>query len=235
MKRIYLVCLVLLVTVSLVLAADFWNSKPYSKWSQSDATRLLTNSPWAKATTMRTARMAAGRRASVPAVADAEVEPAIQYVVSIRSATPVRQANVRMAAIARKFDKMDEASKKEFDERWNKYLATNFPDTIVIAVNYESNVPDVDRQLAGYFQAQTLETIKPTTALVLSGGTRLEPTAFASGAHEMQIGFPRPKDLAPDAWFSVEFKHPDVADQPARVINSKFSLKEMVFNGAPAY
>ncbi len=68
----------------------------------------------------------------------------------------------------------------------------------------------------------------------MPNGTRVEPTAFAAGGHEMQIAFPRP-ELAPDASFTVEFKHPDVRDQPSRRISSKFSLKEMTFNGAPSY
>ncbi len=233
MKRTLPICLIVVTFIAAAFAADFWGSKPYTKWSQADATRLLTNSPWAKTTTMRTGTMSG--RGGVQNVAEAQDAPMIQYAVSIRSAEPVRQANARMAAITRKYDKMDEAAKKEFDDKWNKYLETKFPETVVIAVNYESNVPDTDRQLTNYFQAQTLETIKSTTALILPDGTRVEPTAFASGPHEMQIAFPRPKDLAPTASFSIEFKHPDLPDQPSRRISSKFSLKDMVFNGAPAY
>lgn len=233
MKRILAIGFVVIALVVAAVAADFWSTKPYTKWSQADATRLLTNSPWAKTTTMRTGIVSG--RGGVQNVADAQVEPTIQYAISIRSAEPIREANARMAYITRKYDKMDDAAKKEFDDKWNKYLETKFPDTLVIAVNYESNVPDTDRQLTNYFQAQTLETIKSTTALILADGTRVEPTAFASGPHEMQIAFPRPKDLAPNTSFSVEFKHPDVPDQPSRRINAKFSLKEMLFNGAPAY
>lgn len=233
MKRILSVGIVVIAVIAAAVAADFWSTKPYTKWSQGDATRLLTNSPWAKTTTMRTGTVSG--RGGVQNVAESEAAPVIQYAVSIRSAEPVRQANARMAAITRKYDKMDDAAKKEFDDKWNKYLAIKFPDTLVIAVNYESNVPDTDRQLINYFQAQTLDTMKPTTLLLLPDGKRVEPTAFASGPHEMQIAFPRPKDLASNASFSIEFRHPDVPDQPSRRIGAKFSLKEMVFNGAPAY
>ncbi len=233
MKRILSVCCIVLTLIAVAVAADFWSSKPYTKWSQADATRLLTNSPWAKTTAMRTGTVSG--RGGIQNIAESQDAPLIQYAVSIRSAEPVRQANARMAYITRKYDKMDDAAKKEFDDKWNKYLATKFPDTLVIAVNYESNVPDTDRQLTNYFQAQTLETIKATTGLILPDGTRVEPTAFASGGHELQIAFPRPKDLAPNASFTVEFKHPDLPDQPSRRISSKFSLKDMLFNGAPAY
>ena len=233
MKRTLSIGFAVVTLIAVAVAADFWSSKPYTKWSQADATRLLTNSPWAKTTTMRTGTVSG--RGGIQNVAESQDAPLIQYAVSIRSAEPVRQANARMAYITRKYDKMDEAARKEFDDKWNKYLATKFPETLVIAVNYESNVPDTDRQLTNYFQAQTLETIKSTTALILPDGTRVEPSAFASGPHELQIAFPRPKEMSPTASFSVEFKHPDLPDQPSRRISSKFSLKEMVFNGTPSY
>ena len=31
-----------------VFAADFWQSKPYTEWSEKDAQKMMTNSPWAK-------------------------------------------------------------------------------------------------------------------------------------------------------------------------------------------
>lgn len=234
MKRTSSVVVILLIAVTAAVAADFWNSKPYPKWSQGDAMRLLTNSPWAKTVTFQTGTLSGGRRGGMQNVADSDVVPMINYAISIRSAMPIRQANARLAAITRKYDKMSDGEKQEFDAKWNQYLAQQFPDSIIIAVNYESNVPDTDRQLARFFQSQTLDTMKATTALVLPDGKRVDPTAFAAGGHEMQIAFPR-SDLKPGDSFSVEFKHPDVTDQPARVINAKFQVKDMTFNGAPAY
>jgi len=234
MKRTLSVAAGVLLAVSVLLAAEFWNSKPYQKWSQGDATRLLTNSPWAKTTELRSGTLSGGRRGGMANVADSDIVPTIQYSVSIRSAMPIRQANARMAAILKKYDKMSNGEKQEFDAKWNQYLAQHFPETVVIAVNYESNVPELDRQLTRYFQSQELESMKSTTALVLPDGKRVEPTAFASGGHEMQIAFPKPELKAGDS-FSVEFKHPDVADQASRVINAKFAVKDMTFNGAPAY
>lgn len=234
MKRSLAVLFILVIAVTALFAAEFWNSKPYQKWSQADAARLLTNSPWAKTVKFETGTLSGGRRGGMQNVADSDIVPMINYAISIRSAMPVRQANARMAAITRKYDKMNEGEKQEFDAKWNQYLAQQFPDSIVIAVNYESNVPDTDRQLTRFFQNQTLETIKATTALVLPEGKRVDPIAFAAGGHEMQIAFPRP-ELKPGDSFGVEFKHPDVTDQPARVINAKFQVKDMTFNGATAY
>jgi hypothetical protein len=234
MKRVVPVVVLSLIFVNLALAADFWNSKPYSKWSNDDVERMRTDSPWAHTTTLRTGTLS-GRGSNPNAVNDSAIEPRITYAVAIRSALPVRQANVRLRALTDKYDKMDPAAKQAFDAKWNAYLDANFPDTIVIGVIYQSNVPGIDVQLSTYFQRQTLEDMKSTSALILPDGKRLPPTAFVAGAHEMQIGFPRPADLPPGSSFTIEFKHPDMPDQPSRQIASKFSLKSMLFNGAVAY
>ena len=234
MKRILSICATALISVTLALAADFWSSKPYTKWSRADSTRLLTNSPWAKTTTLRTATLTVRTR-GLQGVQDSQVEPLIQYAVSIRSAMPIRQANARMAAILKKYDKMDPAARQQFDAKWNQYLETKFPDVIVVSVNYESNDPSLDLQLLNYFQAQTSENVKSNTWLSLPDGKRVAPANFATWPHEMQFAFPRPAGLAPDSSFAIEFQHPDVANQPARRISSRFSVKEIMFNGAPSY
>jgi hypothetical protein len=234
MKRVLPVFALLLTFVTVALAAEFWLSKPYSKWSDDEVERMRTDSPWAKTTTLRTGNVGS-RGASANVVDDSVIEPRITYAVSIRSALPVRQANARMHAITEKYDKMDPAAKQAFDAKWNAYLNAKFPDTIVVGVIYQANVPNIDVQLSTYFQHQTLEEIKTTTILILPDGRRLQPLAFVAGIHEMQIGFPRPADLPPGSSFTVEFKHPDMPNQPSRQIAQKFSLKSMMFNGTPAY
>jgi hypothetical protein len=45
MKKIFSA---LLLFACCLFAADFWQSKPYTEWSEKDAQKMLTNSPWAK-------------------------------------------------------------------------------------------------------------------------------------------------------------------------------------------
>lgn len=232
MKRTLAAGALVLTFVCLAMAANFWVSKPYTQWSHSDAARMLTDSPWSKTTTLTTGTISGRSRGGPQPVNDSQEEPMVRYAVSIRSAMPVRQANVRMAALANKYDKMDAAAKQEFDDKWNKYLAATFPNNIVVAINYDSNDPDRERQLLRYFQAQTLETMKPSTWLTLPDGKKLEPLAFAVGPHEMQIAFPRPQDLAAGMSFTIDFLHPDVTDISSRRVSTKFVVKDMMFNGA---
>ena len=231
MKRASWIFAGLLVVVTAALAADFWNSKPVNKWSASEATRLLTDSPWAHMYTMRTGTRT-GR--GVPGVADAQVEPQINYTVYLRSAKPIRQAKMRMSALDKKYDKMDDASKKDFDAKWGQYVDTESPDKVLVMVAYGSNVPDTDRQLALYFQNQTLETVASTTSLTMPDGKHIEAVGYRVGqgnSREFQLEFPRPAEMPAEGSFIVEFKHPDVTDQPSRRISTKFSLRDMKYSG----
>lgn len=235
MKRGLAVCAFVSTVIALATAADFWNSKPYQKWSKGETIRVLTDSPWAKTVSLRKGTLSESPRTfgGAQGVEDSRAEVTIWYTVSIRSSLPVRQANARLAALNQKYDKMDAPAKKGFDDNWNKYLENKF-DVIVIAVSYESNDPSLQRRVAAAMQAQTLETMKPTTSLFFSDGKKLEPVGFAAGPREMQIAFPRPTGLAANSSFSFEFMHTGVANQAAQPIVTKFSLKEMNFQGEPA-
>ncbi len=233
MKRCLSALILVCVAVTALFAAEFWNSKPYTKWSETEVERMRTDSPWAKSMVLRTGTVSG--RAGLQAINDSQIEPRITYVVAIRSALPLRQANVRMRALLEKYDKMDQAARQAFDAKWNQYLDTKFPDTVVVAVTFQSNVQGTDTQLSTYFQRLTLDDVKSNAALVLPDGTRVAPTAYAAGPHEFQLGFPRPANLSPGQSFSVEFMHPDMPDQPSRHISEKFNVKDMMFNGAPAY
>lgn len=237
MKSIFVVGALAIALVSMAVAADFWTSKPYTKWSQSDAVKMLTDSPWAKTTTLSMGVQSQSRRgrSGVPEIDETQARPIIRYAVSLRSALPVRQASLRLAALEKKYDKMDETAKKLFDDDSKNYLDADYSDVIVFTVNYQSNDPSMDRQLLTYFQAQTLETLKTTTTLTLTGGKKLQPLVFASAPHEMQIAFARPKGLDAASSFTFEFQHPDVNGQSSRRINAKFALKEMAFDGAPVF
>jgi hypothetical protein len=41
-------CLLLTLAALVAWAADFWEAKPYTDWSQKDIQKMMTNSPWAK-------------------------------------------------------------------------------------------------------------------------------------------------------------------------------------------
>ncbi|MGH9524201.1 MAG: hypothetical protein ACRD3E_16885 [Terriglobales bacterium] len=235
MKRTFFTGAIVLAFISLATAANFWNKKPYTQWSRSDAIQMLTDSPWAKSTLLHSSYGSSRTVAGVQGVEDSRTEPMVRYAVTLRSAMPIRQANVRMAAIADKYDNMDPAGRQEFDNKWSKYLQMAYANAVVVEVNYGSNLPSLDRELVTYFQAQKLETIAESTSLILPDGKKLQPIGFESAPHLFVLAFPRPSGLAPNSSFTVVFQHPGITDYAAQSITATYSLKEMGFDGAPAF
>lgn len=110
---------VLLAAFTLCLyAADFWQSKPFTEWSDKDVRRMLDNSPWAKLCIVATAGQsgsakgrapslnaggssntpsdmpASSRRGGTPDVGGSV--PTVNLTVRWESAMPVRQAMVKL-------------------------------------------------------------------------------------------------------------------------------------------
>ncbi len=77
-------------------AADFWEEKAFTEWSDSDVEKMLTNSPWAKRVTVafRPPPREGGGRSGRGGIGFIDSSQA-RLVVQWRSALPVRQALVR--------------------------------------------------------------------------------------------------------------------------------------------
>jgi len=71
-------------------AAAIWDEKPFTQWSAKDVEKLLTESPWA------------GKASITHEKAGADLGPVPDWklIVSVRSATPVRQAIARQLLLA---------------------------------------------------------------------------------------------------------------------------------------
>lgn len=218
MKRIF-GCLVLFLLATALYAADFWVNKPYDKWSAGDCHTMLRNSPWSKTYNIEKTVMRQINRNLGEMRADSEegtITPSITYYVSFRSASPVRQAAVREARIDAKYDKMDDARKQAMDAQLKKFLDVTFPDKIIVQVSYSSNIVDWDRQLAFYWQSQTLATLKGTVYLSGPDGDRVEPIEYFAGTgarRELQFAFPRNPQAAAQSsvkTLAFEFQHPNI-------------------------
>jgi hypothetical protein len=48
MKKLLLLCMVLIGTSAAVIAADFWEKKEYSEWSEKEVRKVLFDSPWSR-------------------------------------------------------------------------------------------------------------------------------------------------------------------------------------------
>jgi len=240
-------CLCLLLTVllgaiALAQSKEFWATKDYKQWSEKECRKLLENSPWASDYTLKDSHIdtlqdggpfARGRQSSTT----------LGYQVQFRSALPMRQAVARQQMIEGKYDQMTPEQKQDFDARVGKFLAASFADTILVHVIYKTNIPQIDRDLAKYWQTRTLDTIKNTTNLIAGAGQKIQPIRFvaATGAgRELQLVFPRQINGQPavspkDKTIKIEFLHPNLSNQGEVRVLLNFKPEQMVINGEAVY
>lgn len=238
MKRSWTIIPILAVAIA-ALAAEFWQSRPHMEWTRKEVDLLTSSSPWAQTVVLRKVNMVqvrreVGRFATGAGEGEGAVNPEVDYAISLRTARPIREAVVRAAALDQDYEKMDKDAKAAFDQKWDRFLAQKFADRVIVNVKYTSNTTDVDRQLATYWQNQTLDSLKADTYMNSPEGKRVAPIAFWAGkgaSREFQFAFPRPVEAPKKASFSIEFKHPDVTDQPSSRIIARFNFKDLEYRG----
>jgi len=222
-------------------AADSWQSKPFTEWSDKELRRVLTNSPWARVVSIA-AGPPAGERAggrgaepgSRPQGADPSTGPGIMVpaggsasgpadaremrsgqtlhlTVRWQSALPVKQALVRV---------------KYGNEASTSPEAKSFLDqeksTYVIAV---SGLPAVFAP-----GDLTKETLKQQTGLSAKGKDRLQPSdiVFAPQGEIVDVYFVFPKSRP----FTLYDKDVEFSTKlGALTVRLTFHLKEMVYTG----
>ena len=74
---------------TVVLGADFWETKPFTDWSDKELQQLVSDSPWARTITVVLSAPGGGRSA-LPATLQR-----LKLTVSWRSSLPMKQALVR--------------------------------------------------------------------------------------------------------------------------------------------
>lgn len=214
-----------------VAAADFWQAKPYTEWSEKDLQKMITNSPWAKsfsppapaggpsdsgASTPLSEGGGRGRGGGVPfggpAAADSGA-PAPTIYARWQSALPVKEAFVRL--------------------KYGAEAATS-PDAKQILEKAEPNYEIVvSGPLKSLLRGDT-DTLKvalmESSSLTSKGKAPVKPSdvqiALSKDSNDMVLRFPRTTPFTVDDK-EVEFE----TKFGALVLKYKFKLKDMVFNG----
>jgi hypothetical protein len=227
---LFLICLLVSLTTA---AADFWTKKPYPSWSVEETQKMLADSPWAITLMLGgSPKSFAGGLSQVSGGGELEDTPNISYTIQFRSAQPIRQAQVRTSQLGAHYDKMTAEQKAAFDANTGKFLSATFPDRIVVAVTFQSNVQNYQSELRTYWMNESLP--KQSMKVFLNTGTeRLSLTSYSYKDDTFQFVFARPKDLPPDGKVSVEFVHPRIEKIGEQRIFEVFSLKKMLVDGQP--
>jgi len=237
------ICFTMLISflccVPAILGADFWDKKEYKQWSQKEVAKLLEDSPWAKDLTLTSVGVMDVSKEST----DAQ-QPFIKYQVIFRSAKPILQAFVRRAMIGQNYDSLPAEKKQELDKLAEKALSTDFSSSVVVYVTYKTNNSDYDRQLARYWQSQTMDLLKNSVYLIPQKGDKVSLSQYAAdqGAQRgFQFVFPREVNGKPildsvkDKTLKLEFNYPVIGNMGDGRAFLEFKLDKMIFDGNVAY
>jgi hypothetical protein len=216
MRKAMVLCVVSVLLATAAPAQQFWDKKPYEKWSKDECKRMLNDSPWVQRYGMSVpyfstggTNLATGGASSVD----------ITYTAQLRSALPMRQAVVQQAILEAAKQVKDAERLEAMRRRAQQFVNSPTTDIVIVHVIYGSNDANIDRALATYWQQQTTETLRDTFNLVAADGRRGKPIryeALPGAGREFAVTFPRAVDGKPivtpeDKALTVEFYHPDVA------------------------
>ncbi len=225
----------LLIVLALTLplgAEDFWVKKPYTDWSKQEVERLLKNSPWAQGASLTQVNMMLANQESVNSTptlssTDAATNAAttgrdnthINYTAMLASALPIRQALVRQQLIANNVSAMPPDQQRALMEKAEQFLSAPVNDVVLVHVLYGSNNQQFDRMLAGFWQHQSLDTLKNSTVLIGANGKRVPPNGFQASpgaGRDFELSFPRTVDGEPiltanDKVLALEFRAPGLS------------------------
>jgi hypothetical protein len=217
-KTRVLAALALATGAAALLAADFWQSTPYTDWSEKDLAKMLNDSPWARAVPLDMSAMrgqgggggmggGGGRRGGGGGGGMQQRSILIRWV----SALPIKQALIK-----NKFG--DTAASDDA----KKYLAQVEPQYVV-------TLTGIPGMLARNDPDKVRDQVKSATSLnrkdkdpIAADTVELHPQ---SGQLSIIIRFPRTPITLDDK--EVEFS----TKLGPLVIKRKFKLSEMEFNG----
>jgi hypothetical protein len=231
-----MVSTVLLLCISILFAADFWEQKDYKQWSDKECVIMLTKSPWVQDQKIySTAKLGSSD--------SAEGQQCIQYQIQISSALPVRQAIVRQQMLAAKYDSLPAEQKEAFDKKAGEYLAADLSDKVIVLVTYSTNAQQLDLELARYWQTQNMATLQNSINLYSSKSkVAIAGYAVAPGAQrQFQLVFPRQRDGKPlltadDKNLTLEFNPPTIGGiGESRPLMVEFKAKKLTYKGELAY
>jgi hypothetical protein len=225
-----------LVSLSTVVGADFWETKDFTKWTDKECAKLLTDSPWAY-------ELKAYQQGYLGKSEGAEGQAYIQYNIRFTSALPIRQAQVRQAQIANKYDSLSAEQKQAFDKQTEAFLNTDYGDKIVIGVAYETNVQRNYQDLARHWQSQTAEVMANSVFLFPDKGAKARLVSYRppQGA-QTSFTFIFPREIDGNSLVSeesksliLEFPYPVVGGLGDGKGYVEFKVKKMMIKGGVIY
>jgi hypothetical protein len=161
MRRTNVLCSALIILMGglwvAILAKDFWQEKPFTQWSESEALMLVSNSPWAKTLKVPgdyggafVPRFIGGQAsAQAPNLSSTQGrggENSTQLYIRVYSSTRTRQAIARLSLLR----------KLSSEEVAQRFIDQPMPDLLI----------SISGPVMEPFEKKSLQDLKPVTFLI---------------------------------------------------------------------
>jgi hypothetical protein len=242
MKKMFCFASAILILTGVFAApgGEFWEKKPYKEWNEKECTKLLEDSPWARALKLTTVGIMDNNTNKTSS--DGQ-QPTTKYQVQFDTAKPIRQATVRLAQIRQKYESLPAEQKQEADKRAEAFLSADVSNAVVITVTYDINDRNNMLELARHWQSQTTDTLKTTVYLSNTKGDKVPVARYAAeqgAGRRFQFMFPREVNGKPllssqDKSVKLEFTYPVIGGMGDGKAFMEFKVDKMIFDGNIAY
>ncbi|HEY3128731.1 MAG TPA: hypothetical protein VGL91_04695 [Acidobacteriota bacterium] len=228
------------LAVSFLLAAKFWESKPYTEWNEKEAQQVLNSSPWGETHTIAdTSQMfyQPTPRTAAPGD-DRSINREVYRHFRIRwiSAKPVRMAISRLTLL--RAQKAGAASPEQ-EQDLKRFVESTFADHIVIGIDFETNEQKYKGELFSLFAAMAIGDLKNNTYLVRAsdGAKNFVSEYYPPGNKGLGAQFVFPRNVNGEPFITQASGNvrlvANLRDQYSFTV--VFKPKEMVFNGKLEY
>ena len=233
-NRQRLLAMVILLMAFVGSALAQWDKKPYTEWSEKEATKILNDSSWGQTQTFTdTSNMSNTNRASSNQTLITDVVY-VNFRIRFLSAKPVRQAFSRIIELQQKAGVSEQLVKQ-----LNGLANADFPDYSIISVlcDSPSQSSKLQQANAALFKFTTAQ-LKLNTYLQAKGGQRIFLQEYQPPRNDglgARFIFPRMVDgkpiLTPESG-EVVFH----SELPGLIVlNMRYKVKDMMFNGRLEY
>jgi hypothetical protein len=247
MKK-YLFVLVVISAACLVVFAQK-NMKPWTEWTQKDATKMLNDSAWGQTQTETntnemffspTARGGSGSSGSASGGQGATNQAtSVNYRIRFLSSRPIRQAFARSILLQQKTaDSQNGEQMKALEAQLKTFAEQKSLDWVVIAVSFDSTDQRFSNSAMQVFNSSNSGVLQNNTYLEVKGGKRIflkEYRAPINDGMGAKFIFPRVVDNQPivvrdggDIRFYSEVSK-DIK------LNMRFKLADMIYEGQFEY
>ena len=174
-RSICITCAPVLVFICALTISAQWNKKPYTEWSEKEATKVLNDSPWGQtqvfSDTSREFGTGVARGAAGTADSSSGDYSASHLNIRIRllSSKPVRQAFSRVITLMQKG-----SVNEQLAAQLKAFASQDFPDYVVVAVDADAKESKNEiREFNALLSSRSLTDLKNNTYLSGKGGERV--------------------------------------------------------------